>query len=200
MDVRIEGICHSYGKEKVLNNVTLSISGGTCICITGRNGCGKTTLLTILAGIIAPDSGTIDLGVAKVGYVPQINPLLEDVSVRSNLKLWADSKELLDCVVKKYDLQEILNKRVNALSGGMKRRLSIACAMVNNPDILILDEPTAALDIEYKALIHSQIKEFVEAGGAVIMVSHEQEELEMGDMCYIIQDGLLSELNMHKNI
>lgn len=190
MRVILENISKKYSKKSILWDVNLMAEGPAIIGITGRNGCGKTTLLSIIMGIEKPDNGRVIFSdMTVVGYVPQINPLLEDMSVKDNLKLWSDSKDNFDRIVEAYDLKDMLGKRVSKLSGGMKRRLSIACAVVNNPKILIMDEPTAALDIVYKQVIHEEMRRFSDNGGLIIMVSHEKEELDMCDKCYLIDGG-----------
>lgn len=194
MSIIIQGISKSYGKNEILKDISFTASPGECICFTGRNGCGKTTLLSILALVDKPDSGTISyIGTElKLGYLPQINPLLDMVSVKDNLKLWCNSKASYDYAIDRFELSSMLRKSVKQLSGGMKRRLALACSMANKPDILIMDEPTAALDIEYKQLIHSEMINFTNSNGIILMVSHEKEEIELSDICYYMENGCIS--------
>jgi len=191
MSIVIENIEKSYGRQKVLNGVTLEIKEGTCVGLTGRNGCGKTTLISILAGVEKADAGRVLLPARgyKIGYLPQINPLMEDMSVADNLKLWSDNRDNFDSALKTFDLSEIKNKKVGKLSGGMKRRLAIACALVNNPSLLIMDEPTAALDIVYKKVIHDEMTRFMQNGGTIVMVTHEKEEIDMCNTAYLLENG-----------
>lgn len=179
-----------YGGQLVLNGVSLSVGEGECVGIIGRNGCGKSTLLSILVGVEKADSGSVT-GVRQTGYLPQINPLLDDATVYENLGLWARSRQNIKRVITDYDLYDIKNKKVSKLSGGMKRRLAIACAMVNAPKVLIMDEPTTALDIEYKELIHQEMRSYIEKGNSIILVTHEKEEMEMCDRMYSLIDGEL---------
>ena len=169
---------------------------GQCIGIAGVNGSGKSTLLSVIAGIQKPDEGTVtaygvDLQKNKsyisrcIGYVPQENPLIEDLSVMDNLKLWyCDSPwdlktELESGFLKKLGINEYQKKAVRKLSGGMKKRVSIAIAVHNKPGILLLDEPGASLDLLAKKIIRDYLKWYISTGGTVIIVTHDNEELDM---------------------
>ena len=191
--INVSNIRKHYGRQEILKGVTFSAGQGECVCITGRNGCGKTTLLSILTGIEQCDSGTVQMpaGNVKIGYLPQINPLLERMSVKDNIKLWCNDKEEYERLVQKYSLEEMLSKKVSHLSGGMKRRLALACAMAGNPTLLIMDEPTAALDVENKALLHREMGKYAASGGTIIMVSHEKEEMDLATSCYYMENGTL---------
>lgn len=191
--ISVSNIRKCYGKQEVLKGVTFSAGQGECVCITGRNGCGKTTLLSILTGIEEYDSGSVEMpdGNIKIGYLPQINPLLERMSVKDNIKLWCRDNEEFERLTQKFSLEEMINKKVNQLSGGMKRRLSLACAMAGDPLLLIMDEPTAALDVEYKALLHREMGKYAASGGTIIMVSHEKEEMDLATSCYYMENGIL---------
>lgn len=192
MRITVSNIRKSYGKQDILNGISFEAQSGQCVCITGRNGCGKTTLLSILSGIDKADSGevVIEPQGGTIGYLPQVNPLLENVSVSANLKLWCQDKRNREYLIDRFELKNMLKKKVSQLSGGMKRRLSLACAMAGSPSILIMDEPTAALDIEYKKLIHDEMLKFVQSGGIIIMVSHEKEEIDMSTRCFVMQNGV----------
>lgn len=193
MIISVEHICKSYKKNVILKDISFEAESGECVGFVGANGCGKTTLLSILVGVEKADRGSIKKKTRKIGYVPQINPLPDNLTVKECLKLWCDNKAEYDEIVSRYELSEFLSKRINRLSGGMKRRVAIACAMMGSPDILVMDEPTAALDINYKKLIHNDMKTFVNNGGLIIMVTHEAEEISMCGRCYEIRDGLLKE-------
>lgn len=194
MSIKVENISKSYGKQKILKGVNFELEEGTCSCITGRNGCGKTTLLSILMGVEKADSGRV-LWPARnysIGYLPQINPLMEDMSVLDNLKLWADNKDYMQDALTRFELSEIKGKRVSKLSGGMKRRLAIACALVNKPRLLVMDEPTAALDIVYKKIIHDEMIRFMNEGGTIVMVTHEKEEIDMCHKVMVLENGVIA--------
>lgn len=191
--INVYNIWKSIGKQEILKGVSFSADEGECVCITGRNGCGKTTLLSILSGIEKCDSGTVEIASenTKIGYLPQINPLLDKMSVKDNIKLWCSDYSEYRRLVEKYSLDEMINKKVSQLSGGMKRRLALACAMAGEPTILIMDEPTAALDVEYKGLLHREMGKYAASGGTIIMVSHEKEEMDLATICYCMEDGIL---------
>ena len=206
-ELELIGIQKSFRKNHVLTGVDLSCGAGTCTGILGGNGSGKSTLLTILAGIRKADAGKF-LWLGKdllkdarslrkvVGYVPQGTPLFEELTARDNLLLWFDraslERELESGILKMLGVGDFLNVRVSRLSGGMKKRLSIGCAMCRHPDILLLDEPSAALDLPCKAEIQEYFKSFVKAGGTVILVTHDLQEMELCDRLYVLKGGVLS--------
>lgn len=205
--VEASGICRKYRRKQVLRDLSFQVDCGSWVSIVGPNGSGKSTLLQILAGAAKPDSGTIrffgnDAGKGTknfrkyCGYVPQENPLLEELTVRDNLKFWSmGKKQNLDRVVEQFCLQEMLSTPIGKLSGGMKRRLSIACALMELPPVLLLDEPTAALDIFYRESIMEWLSEYCKMNGTIIMTSHEEEEIMRSDRCLFMQNGQLTELS-----
>lgn len=192
-----EHISQSYGHRRILADISLHASSGECIGIAGRNGCGKSTLLSILAGVRKPQEGTIsccgyqlvpgkDAAARRdhvtfgsfIGYVPQTNPLLPDLSARDNLKLWAGGTFKEDSpAIKALELTDFLDRRTEKLSGGMKRRLAIACALVNHPPVLILDEPASALDLYHRDAIFRYLRDYLEEGSIVIIATHDPEEM-----------------------
>lgn len=219
MRIEVNNISKKYssGKKKVLENISFSAESGECIGILGINGCGKTTLLSILAGILKTDSGEFLLDGAdvfknrktiskKIGYVPQGNPLMEELSAKDNLRLWyCDSvlnmeEELKDGVLKMLGIQDFLKVRVSNMSGGMKKRLSIACAVADDPQILILDEPGTSLDLACKNQIDNYIKHFKANGGIVIITTHEEHEISLCDKIYILKNGTLSRYYYNQGI
>ena len=159
-------ITAGYGRKVVFGNLSLDLIKGSCTFIIGANGCGKSTLFSVLAGIKKMRSGQLLLDGEKaavrqlqkqIGYVPQDNPLFSELTVWDNLLLWyggkkAVQKEMDGGVIEKLGLRDILKKRVGTLSGGMQRRACIGCAMAGNPRILIMDEPGAALDLVCKEI------------------------------------------------
>ncbi len=208
--LKVENIRKSYGRHKVLKGAGFACRAGQCIGIAGVNGSGKSTLLSVIAGIQKPDEGTVtaygvDLQKNKsyisrcIGYVPQENPLIEDLSVMDNLKLWyCDSPwdlktELESGFLKKLGINEYQKKAVRKLSGGMKKRVSIAIAVHNKPGILLLDEPGASLDLLAKKIIRDYLKWYISTGGTVIIVTHDNEELDMCDALYVVSEGRLIE-------
>lgn len=130
-----------------------------------------------------------------MGYVPQEPPLIDELTVKDNLKLWgvwqSEHRELL---LSSFELEELLKTEVRKLSGGMKRRLSIACALAQWPPILLLDEPTTALDLYYKDNIQQWLMQYRSMNGIVLLTSHDENEILSCDRCLIMKQGKLTEL------
>lgn len=195
--MKIDNISKRYGRQQVLDGVNLEINPGESVCIAGTNGCGKSTLLKIIAGVIKADGGNITYGAdnVRIGYVPQESPLIDELTVRDNLKFWFCSggsrveKMCSEGYIGRLDISSYIDKRVSKLSGGMKKRASIVCACGNNPDILIMDEPGASLDREFKAVIRDFVKAFTGEGGIVLFSSHEDAEITMADRIVVLRDG-----------
>ena len=182
----------SYGHHPVLRKISFSAKPGTCVGIVGGNGCGKTTLLSILAGARKPDGGRIlfdgqeavsnpKIFSQAAAYVPQENPLIEELTVRDNLRLWYRGskkeleKDLISGPAAMLGVDQMLKKTVCTLSGGMKKRLSIACALSNHASVLILDEPTNDLDIQTLTILEDYLDRF---DGIIIIVSHDRYFLD----------------------
>lgn len=215
MNFEIKKIRKKYGKKAPLESASFSVKGGECVGIIGKNGSGKSTLLSILAGVQRADGGSFSCDDASlfenkkllsevVGYVPQGTPLIEELSARDNLLLWYDKKsierELSDGILKLLGVDEFLSVPVKKMSGGMKKRLSIACAMAKKPDLLLLDEPCAALDLICKASVCDYLEKFKAAGGAIVLTTHDESELSLCDRIYILKDGILSEYNYNGDV
>ena len=202
--IRAEHISKKY-KTVVLKDISFTAEKGEIIGILGANGCGKTTLLTILAGVVKADGGALYYNNEPVfkkprlfrrytGYVPQGNPLIEELSCRDNIFLWTKGsiKELLSREeIKSLGIDQYLDKRVSKLSGGMKRRLSIAIALSEKPSVLILDEPGNALDLKGRAEMGVYIKNYALSGGTVVMSTHIEGEIDLCTKLYIIKNGVL---------
>ncbi|MDE7246717.1 MAG: ABC transporter ATP-binding protein [Lachnospiraceae bacterium] len=206
MQIEVFGIKKAYRKKTVLREVAFSAQTGSCIGIVGSNGSGKSTLLSILAGVRRADGGSffydgVDLLrrpglIPKVlGYVPQGDPLMEELNAWDNLRMWYDretlKKSLSGGALKMLGIGDFLKTPVHRMSGGMKKRLSIGCAVVSDPGILLLDEPSAALDPVCKERIRFYLESYKRAGGIVLMVTHDAQDLELCNECYILKDGVL---------
>ncbi len=215
MQVEIKNVAKRYKGKKVLCGVDLAAEGGRCIGILGSNGTGKSTFLSILAGVLRRDQGEflcdgVDLfsdpvlRARYVGYVPQGTPLFEELTAWDNLLLWYDREDLLqeldNGVLKLLGIDEFLKVPVNKMSGGMKKRLSIGCAVANRPPILLLDEPTAALDLACKQSIARYLNTYKQAGGLLLLTTHDMMELDICDEWYIIRDGVLVPFQYDGNI
>ena len=211
--IEVENITKGYGKRNIiLKGASFCANQGEYISIVGANGCGKSTLLGVISGGHKADSGTMLINGENpfknsrvfseyIGFVPQENPLMENLSVYDNLKFWyCDSKRDLKQDLQKgvpalFGVSQYLDKRVDKLSGGMKKRLSICLALAKNPPVLILDEPGASLDIVCKQDIMNYLEAYVKSGGTVVITSHEESELRLSDKMYLLKDGVLNLLS-----
>ncbi len=200
----VENVSVQYGNKRILQDINLEIEAGKRVAIIGRNGTGKSTLLQIMAGIITPLEGTISYFGENVtskrkrfshycGYVSQDNPLLEELSVLDNLRLWNGGFRLEQTeILSMNGLSEMEGERVSTLSGGMKRRLTIACAMLHMPPVMLMDEPTTALDIYYKEQIWEWMDQYQKRNGTIVMVTHDRQEMEQCDKIYEVKNkGIL---------
>ena len=195
-------ISQKFGKRGILKDVSFTCAPGSCTGILGINGGGKSTLLAILAGIRAPRSGSFtafghdmfkERGLFKelIAYLPQENPLLLDLSVRDNLRLWYGKNLTGDLpILTQLALKDLLKEKVKNLSGGMKRRLAIACAVAEGQKFLLLDEPTSSLDLYQKGLIRTYIKDYISSGGIVILSTHDPDEITFCTDLYYLEGGV----------
>ena len=173
--LKLENICKSYGENTVLSGVSLTVSDGEFVCLTGRSGCGKTTLMRIASGLETPDSGTVYTDGGRYSFCFQENRLLPHVSALDNITAVCPDKiralEYLD----KVGLSDHIKKYPDKLSGGMKRRLALCRSLCYGGDVFFLDEPLRELDAEtyskMKELIKSELK-----GKTVLMITHSEEE------------------------
>lgn len=131
-----------------------------------------------------------------LGYVPQGNPLIEELNAWDNLRMWYDRRtlksELEQGVLSMLGISDFLRVPVHKMSGGMKKRLSIGCAVAAKPRILLLDEPSAALDLVCKERIYNYFKDFKAKGGILLLATHDLQELDLCDQCYILKQGTLT--------
>ncbi len=205
MNIQIKNVIKFFGKKEVLKGISFSVTKGKCIGILGENGSGKSTLFGVLTGLYKGQGEFSVDGVdliknhrlrrKLVGFVPQDPPLVEELSAYDNLRLWY-SKAEIEAQLKNGNLAmlgigDFLKMRVSKLSGGMKKRLAIACSISYDPKILLLDEPCTALDIICKESIYSYISSHLKKGGTVILASHDVYELSLCDDLYLLKNGVL---------
>ena len=207
MVLEVDGVSKAYFGRRVLEPVKFCLPAGYCIGLTGENGSGKSTLLRILAQVERPDRGDVRYRGASVlgdreflrrslGYVPQAHELMEDLTVRSQLKLWQSacglSGPLPGEIVELLDLEPMMKKKIRTLSGGMKRRVSIAMALLSGPEILVMDEATTGLDREYCERLLVWLEGFLARGDRMVWCSHHPEELKrLCGVCLKISGGRL---------
>ncbi len=201
----------SYGEVEVVAGLNLELAPGTCHGLLGPNGAGKTTTLRLALGLIEADAGSIELlghalpgeaGAARtrVGVVPQADSLDPDFTVRENLLVFGryfglarrEIEARLPALLEFAGLAGKADTRIEALSGGMKRRLALARALVNNPDVIFLDEPTTGLDPQARHLIWQGLRRLTAQGKTLLLTTHFMEEAErLCDRISIIDHGRL---------
>lgn len=203
-------ITSAYGRKKVLCGVGLSAGAGQCVGIVGTNGSGKSTLLNILSGLRKADGGEIYFDgnraqgrqtyIRYVGYVPQESSLIPELSVMDNLRLWyQDAGQLKQSLeqgfLRALGVDQMCRMKAGKLSGGMKKRVGIGCALAGNPPVLILDEPDAALDLPGKADIRKYLCMYKQMGGTVLLATHDEIDLELCDKVYALNGGASREID-----
>ena len=190
----VKSISKSYGKKKILDNMTFSVQHGEILGLVGENGAGKSTLLKILATLLKPDAGQIELDQLsyqkqrakvrkKIGFVPQDIVVWENLTVEENMLFFAklswkkksvdELRQLcLDMNLKK------LKEPVKTLSGGMKRKLNLAISLIHDPTLLLLDEPTVGIDLKSRKEIGAYLKKLAaDQGAMIIYISHDMDEI-----------------------
>lgn len=214
MILNLQSVLKSYSDINVLQDITLNIENVSSVGIIGESGCGKSTLLRQLAGIEKPDSGEISInGISpikdkrefqkKIGYVFQKHNLFPHLSVRKNLSLVLEkikkqdkntSTKTINSVLKQLQIETSADKLPSEISGGQAQRASIARALVTNPDLIFLDEPTAALDPILTDEVLKSVKELKKTGREFIFVTHEMSFLrEFADYVIFMKDGKIIE-------
>ena len=203
--ITVQNIQKGYRNKPVLRGVSFTAQNGDCVGVLGGNGTGKSTLLRTLAGVLRADGGQFlwnefDLlrdekrREAFVGYVPQGTPLMQELSARDNPRLWYDGRALeqsLDSgVLRMLGIDRFLKTPVYKMSGGMKKRLSIGCAVAHDPRILLLDEPSTALDLVCKEQILQYLAAFRRRGGVVILSTHDVQEIGVCSSRYMLRGGV----------
>ncbi|MBR3463412.1 MAG: ABC transporter ATP-binding protein [Clostridiales bacterium] len=194
--VTVENVSLKY-KKTVLTNVTISAGKGETIGLLGLNGSGKSTLLSAIAGLRKPSSGTIKVN-GKAGFVTQENALIEELTAMDNLKMWTPMsrqdilKELTETELSILKVSDFIDLKVKRMSGGMKKRLAIASVLLSKPDILLMDEPLAALDIPAKNDIINFVDSFSKKGGTIIIASHSEELFKHCSKIYLLKKGVSS--------
>jgi lipooligosaccharide transport system ATP-binding protein len=191
------GLRKSYGELEVVSGVDLEVAAGECFGLLGPNGAGKTTTLKLCLGLIKPDAGEIELlgepvprrareARVRVGVVPQFDNLDPDFSVAENLLVYGRyfglaAREVAARIPALLEFAGLTGRgdaKINTLSGGMKRRLTLARALVNDPQLLFLDEPTTGLDPQARHLIWERLRRLTQEGKTLVLTTHFMEEAE----------------------
>jgi ABC-2 type transport system ATP-binding protein len=218
--VRITHLRKTYDKITAVEDLSLEVKGGEIFGLLGPNGAGKTTTVSIVSGLLKATSGTVFLDgkdlsreprLAKkvLGVVPQDLALYPELSAKDNLKFWgglyglpkAELAGRIEEILKAVDLLDRAKEPVKKFSGGMMRRLNLACGLVHKPKVLLLDEPTVGIDLQTRLKLLDVVKEEASRGAAVLYTTHIMEEAE--DLCTrvgimdrgrIIAEGTVDEL------
>ena len=214
--ISINNLCKKYKSKKALDNVSLKIEQGELFGLLGVNGAGKTTLIKILCGLTRKTSGTITINnfnldneIDKIKEIIDISPqetsVANNLTVKENLEFFANiynnnNADTMNDIIETFNLNEVLNQRAKTLSGGYKRRLSIAIALISKPRILFLDEPTLGLDVFARRELWGIIKK-LNNDITIILTSHYLEEIEnLCDRVAILSNGKLLKTGTIKEI
>lgn len=206
--LKVNNLKKSYGNFEVLKGIDFEVNKGEIFGILGPNGAGKTTTLECIEGIKSFDSGVIEFfgkGIheSEIGVQLQSTSLQDDITVLEAMKFFCKWRKLETRVdlLDKFGLKEQYKKRYRNLSTGQKRRLHLALAIANNPKLLILDEPTAGLDVEGRVALHEEIRKLKEEGVTIILASHDMAEVEaLCDRLVIIVKGEVRALGNSRDI
>lgn len=208
MAVRISHLNKHIGKQHVLNDICLSIGDGEVVGLLGPNGAGKSTLMKILVGVWEANSGEVKTP-TKIGFLPEQNPLYEDMYVREYLRFFVglrskkqgaketsferkgdkNPEQLVEELIERVGLQREANKKIGQLSKGYRQRVGLAQAMIGNPELLILDEPTTGLDPNQLEDIRALIREMGEQRTVILSTHILQEVKQMCNRVIIIDRG-----------
>jgi ABC-2 type transport system ATP-binding protein len=178
------GLVKRYGEREALRGVSLSAARGELVAVIGPNGAGKTTLLSILAGIQRPDGGTVSRAPHEIGWVPQQPALYGKLTVKENLELFArlegtpDPAAAVEQMLELTGLGERAGEQASRLSGGNRQRVNIAIGLLSRPEVLLLDEPSAALDPRQRERVWDFILTLAAGGTTVVYSTHNVQEAE----------------------
>jgi ABC-2 type transport system ATP-binding protein len=178
------GLRKRFGDREALKGVSLAVARGELAAVIGPNGAGKTTLLSILAGIQSPDEGSVSKAPAEIGWVPQQPALYGKLTVAENLELFArlekvpDISDTVGRMLELADLRDRADDQVGTLSGGNKQRVNIAIGLLARPEVLLLDEPSAALDPRQRERLWEFIVRLAAEGTTVIYATHNIQEAD----------------------
>lgn len=201
--LRVCNVTKTYGNHAVLNGVSLTLEAGVCLGLVGQNGSGKSTLMRIIAQVTHPDTGDILLQEKSVlgdrqflrrnlGYVPQEDAIPHFLTVNQQMCFWQSAVEAKNPeILELLDIPALEKQRISALSGGQRKRLSIAMALQSRPNYLVMDEALSALDSVYRTRMIDWLRGQIASGIAVLWCSHDLDELKsLCQKSVILCDGL----------
>lgn len=209
--IRFTNIYKRFGRLQALDNINLSFSASKSVALIGPNGSGKTTLIKSLLGMVVPDKGDIafkDASIlgscdyrANIGYMPQISSYPENMTIAQVIEMMKDIRQynqLDEDLVTAFKLPQLANKPMRTLSGGTRQKVSACLAFLFNPEVLVLDEPTAGLDPVASGILQDKILQETKNGKLVLITSHILSELDdLVDEVAYLQDG---KVQFHKQV
>jgi ABC-2 type transport system ATP-binding protein len=204
--IEVEGLVKRYGKIEALRGVDLRVPEGAVFGLVGPNGAGKTTLIKALVGALRPAEGRVQVLRLEplkdrselrqqIGYMPQFPALYEDLSAQDNVEFFGaahrapDLRKKVEDVLRLTDLTTRAKDPVHTLSSGMKRRVSLACALVHRPEMLFLDEPTAAVDPQLRSRLWTTFRKLAKGGVTLFISTHLMDEAMLCDRVAILREG-----------
>ncbi len=204
--IEVSGLTKRYGKIEALRDADLSVRKGEVFGLVGPNGAGKTTLIKGLVGALRPSGGEARvMGLnpirdraelrRRIGYMPQSPALYEDLSARGNISFFGAAhgmtglRKRVDDVLDFTELTRRANDPIHTFSGGMKRRVSLACALVHRPEVIFLDEPTAAVDPQLRSRFWRTFRELARGGATLFISTHLMDEAVLCDRIAILREG-----------
>lgn len=210
MLIDLENVNKSFDKQKVLNNINLTLDAGQIIGLIGPSGAGKTTLIKTALGMEKADSGVTEVMgtpmpnrkiLGKIGYMAQSDALYDNLTAKENLEFFGQLKGLkkqeiaseITRVAGITALTAHLNKRVSLFSGGMKRRLSLALALLGQPKLLVLDEPTVGIDPALRKTIWEELKKVRDKGCGILVTTHVMDEAEQVDQVVMLMGTIIAQ-------
>jgi ABC-2 type transport system ATP-binding protein len=215
--IEIVNLRKNYGKITALNNMSLDVPEGTIYGLVGPNGSGKTTLIKALVGSLRPGSGSVKvLGLdplkdkwklrKQIGYMPQSAALYDDLSARNNILFFGKAQNVaelhkkVDDILAFAELTNRANDKVSTFSGGMKKRVSLCCALVHDPKIIFLDEPTAAVDPHLKMQSWILFRKLALRGVTIFVSTHQMDEVMLCDKVTLLLNGEILAVDTPQNI
>lgn len=215
--IELRGLVKHYGKLAALRGIDLTVPAGSLFGLVGPNGAGKTTLIKAIVGALRPTSGTIrTLGYdplrdraavrQRIGYMPQSPALYDDLPARDNISFFGsahgvpDLRQRVEEVLAFTELADRAGDNVGQFSGGMKRRVSLAAALIHRPPLLILDEPTAAVDPALRARVWRQFRDLAAQGTTLLISTHLMDEALLCDRIAIQRQGSIVAVDTPRNL